>query len=80
MQQAEEAIRQWPLEGPPFRQEVYQVFGSSRDAAFEVIDAMAPRRATFASSPYARSAAEVSTSPLMHSPSNGPLAWICKCV
>lgn len=41
-----------------FREAVYQVFGASRDAAFELIDAIA-------SSPHARSAVEVSESPLM---------------
>ena len=41
-----------------FRQTVYQVFEASRDAAFELIDAIA-------SSPNARSAVEVSDSPLM---------------
>jgi hypothetical protein len=41
-----------------FRDEVYQVFNGSRDAAFEMIDAIA-------SSPHARSVVEVSDSPLM---------------
>ena len=41
-----------------FRQTVYQVLGPSRDAAFEMIDAIAD-------SPHARSAVEVSLSPLM---------------
>ena len=41
-----------------FREGVYQIFGRSRDAAFEVIDAIA-------SSPHARSAVEVSESELM---------------
>ena len=41
-----------------FRELVYQVFGTSRDAAFELIDAIA-------SSPNARSAVEVSESALM---------------
>jgi hypothetical protein len=41
-----------------FRERVYQVFGASRDAAFELIDAIA-------SSPHAQSAVEVSDSPLM---------------
>ena len=41
-----------------FRELVYQVFGASRDAAFELIDAIA-------SSPQANSAVEVSESPLM---------------
>lgn len=41
-----------------FRDEVYQAFGASRDAAFELIDAIA-------SSPHARSAVEVSDSGLM---------------
>jgi hypothetical protein len=47
----QEALRQ-------FRSEVYQVFEPSRDAAFELIDAIA-------SSPAARSAVQVSDSPLM---------------
>lgn len=51
MCKTEEALRQ-------LRRGVYQVFGASRDAAFEVIDAIA-------SSPHARSAVEVSDSPLM---------------
>lgn len=51
MYQIQEALRR-------FRDEVYQVFGASRDAAFEIIDAIA-------SSPHARSAVEVSDSPLM---------------
>lgn len=41
-----------------FRQEVYQMFAPSRDAAFEIIDAIA-------SSPDARSAVEISLSPTM---------------
>jgi hypothetical protein len=49
--QVQESLRQ-------FRLEVYQVFCRSRDAAFELIDAIA-------SSPNARSAVEVSESPLM---------------
>ncbi len=51
MSQVQEALRQ-------FRSEVYQVFDSSRDAAFELIVAIA-------SSPAARSAVQVSDSPLM---------------
>ncbi len=51
MYQNHEALRR-------FRDEVYQVFNGSRDAAFEMIDAIA-------SSPHARSAVEVSDSPLM---------------
>lgn len=51
MSKIQEALRQ-------FRSEVYQVFYPSRDAAFELIDAIA-------SSPAARSAVEVSESPLM---------------
>ena len=51
MQNQYEVVRQ-------FRQAVYQVLGPSRDAAFEIMDAIAD-------SPQARSAVEVSLSPLM---------------